>query len=80
MSRSKAHDQRNAAIREAFLRPFELAAASPPTGQTISVQAQMLNLDHSIEEVPGVGVYSVDSIDCVVLIYDPMKQKCMHAG
>jgi hypothetical protein len=53
MSRSKAHDQRNAAIREAFLRPFELAAASPPTGQTISVQAQMLNLDHSIEEVPG---------------------------
>jgi hypothetical protein len=52
MSRSDAHDQRNTAIREAFLQPFELAAASPPTGQMILDQAQKLKLDHLIEEVP----------------------------
>jgi len=52
MSRSAAHDQRNAAFREVFRKPFEAQAAMTGTGQTIQEEAQKLKIEHYVEEIP----------------------------
>lgn len=53
MSRSAAHDQRNDAMRTAFLKPMDLPTA--PTGETITSTAQKLEIEHSVDDLPGVG-------------------------
>lgn len=52
MSRSEAHDARNTAFREAFRKPVEFGATCPPTGTLIETEAQKLNLEHHVEDVP----------------------------
>lgn len=51
MSRSQNHDQRNDAIREAFLAPFEFAKAAPTTNSQILSTVEKLGLHHSEEEL-----------------------------
>lgn len=53
MSRSAAHDARNKSFREAFAKPFEYKATALPTAQVIIEEAQKLNLEHSVEDVPA---------------------------
>ena len=53
MSRSAAHDARNTSLQELFLNPFELKAAIPPTAQVIPEEAQKLNLEHYVEDIPS---------------------------
>jgi hypothetical protein len=53
MSRSAAHDARNKTFREAFAKPFEYKANALPTAQVITEEAQKLNLEHSIEDIPA---------------------------
>jgi hypothetical protein len=51
MSRSENHDQRNDAMRQAFLTPFEFAAAAPGTNQQILSTVEKLGLEHTEEEI-----------------------------
>lgn len=55
MSRSAAHDQRNAEFREAFGKPFELASAAQPTAVLVPEEAKKLGLAHYAEDVPNSG-------------------------
>lgn len=53
MSRSAAHDARNGSIREAFLDPHSFKTTLPPTAQVIANEAQKLNLEHYMEDIPA---------------------------
>jgi len=55
MSRSEAHDQRNAGIKDAFMKPFEFASSTPPTAELVPTEAKNLELAHYVEDVPNSG-------------------------
>jgi hypothetical protein len=58
MSRSAAHDTRNAEFRTAFKSTAEAKAASVPTRKVIPAQCEQLGIPDHIEEVPdGAGSY-----------------------
>lgn len=51
MSRSQAHEQRNDAFREVFLKPFDFVASAPTTNTQITDVAKKLGVDHVVEQV-----------------------------
>lgn len=53
MSRSAAHDQRNDAFREVFLKPLEFKATIPVTADQVPAEAQKLGVEHHVEDVPN---------------------------
>ena len=53
MSRSADHENRNAAFREAFLKPLEFAAAAPATAEQVRTEAQKLGIEHHVEDIPN---------------------------
>jgi hypothetical protein len=50
-SRSEAYAQRNDALREAFLKPFEFAASAPPTSQTIPEACKQAGIEHYVHDL-----------------------------
>ena len=53
MARSEAHNQRNAQFREAFLKPWDFANSTPPSGKTIESEAKELGLAHEVDDIPN---------------------------
>jgi hypothetical protein len=53
MSRSADHDQRNDVLREAFLKPLGFAAAAPVTAEQVPAEAQKLEIEHHVENIPN---------------------------
>lgn len=53
MSRSDAHDVRNAAFRKAFETPFEFKSSLLPTADLIAKEAKKLGLQHEVQDIPS---------------------------
>ncbi len=53
MSRSEAHDQRNAQFREAFKKPFDFKSVAKPTSELVQTEAKNLGLAHHVEDIPN---------------------------
>jgi hypothetical protein len=53
MSRSEAHDQRNAQFREAFKKPFDFKSVASPTSELVPTEAKNLGLAHYVEDIPN---------------------------